>query len=637
MNLLSVDAISKSYGIRVLFENVSFGIEEGQKVALVARNGAGKSTLLRIITGKDTPDTGKVTIRKDIKVGYLDQDPDFPANVSIQEAIFSSDTPVINAIKEYELAVELSQHNHDDVNALKLEKAIAQMDSLKAWDYEVKIKEVLSKLDIHHLNQNIDSLSGGQRKRVALAKLIIDEPQLIIMDEPTNHLDLDMIEWMEGYLQRSDISLLLVTHDRYFLDRVCTEIIELDNQTLYRYKGNYSYFIEKKAEREFNESREIDKARNLMRKELEWIRKMPKARGTKSKSRVSAFYDLKEKASQKTSEQDLQLNVKMSRIGGKILELKKLNKNYGDKVILKGFDYTFRNGERIGIVGKNGIGKSTFLNIIAGIEKVDSGKVNVGETIVFGYYSQKGINLKEDKRVIEIVKDIGEFIPMGDGSKLSASQLLTLFQFPPEMQYTYVSKLSGGEKKRLYLMTILMKNPNFLILDEPTNDLDLLTLNTLEDFLVNFQGCIIIVSHDRYFMDKLVDQLFIFEGDGIIKGFTGNYSDYREMEREQLKEQQKKDKNYSAENTKVIIESVKQETIPSAAKAKLTYKEKFEFDQIEKELPLLEAKKDKINQELNSGINDHQKITELSEELANISNEIDTKTMRWLELSEKSN
>lgn len=629
MNLLSVDSISKSYGIRVLFNNVSFGIEEGQKVALVARNGAGKSTLLRIITGKDTPDSGKVTLRNDIKVGYLDQDPDFPSNVSIQQAIFSSNTPAINAIKEYELAVERSQENHNDENALRLEKAIAKMDLLKAWDYEVKIKEVLSKLDIHHLNQNIDSLSGGQRKRVALAKLIIDEPQLIIMDEPTNHLDLDMIEWMEGYLQRSDISLLLVTHDRYFLDRVCTEIVELDNQTLYRYKGNYSYFIEKKAEREFNESREIDKARNLMRKELEWIRKMPKARGTKSKSRISAFYDLKEKASQKTTEQELQLNVKMSRIGGKILELKKLYKNYGDKVILKGFDYTFRNGERIGIVGKNGIGKSTFLNILAGIEQADSGKVNVGETIVFGYYSQKGMHLKEDKRVIEVVKDIGEFIPMGDGSKLSASQLLTLFQFPPEMQYTYVSKLSGGEKKRLYLMTVLMKNPNFLILDEPTNDLDLLTLNTLEDFLVNFQGCIIIVSHDRYFMDKLVDQLFIFEGDGLIKGFTGNYSDYREMEREQQKE---------AKEGKKDTEKVQktEHTTPDTPKAKLSFKEKFELEQIEKELPQLEKQKEDLNNLLNSGISDHQKITEIADILAKVSEEIDVKTLRWLELSEKT-
>jgi ATP-binding cassette subfamily F protein uup len=629
MNLLSVDSISKSYGIRVLFENVSFGIEEGQKVALVARNGAGKSTLLNIITGKDTPDKGKIVINKNIKIGYLEQDPYFPSNVSIQKAIFSSNTPTINAIKEYELAVELSQNNHSEENSLRLEKAIAQMDLLKAWDYEVKIKEVLSKLDIHHLNQNIESLSGGQRKRVALAKLIIDEPQLIIMDEPTNHLDLDMIEWMEGYLQRSDISLLLVTHDRYFLDRVCNEIIELDNQTLYRYKGNYSYFIEKKAEREFNESREIDKARNLMRKELEWIRKMPKARGTKSKSRINAFYDLKEKATKKTHEQELQLNVKMSRIGGKILELKKLYKSYGDKVILKGFDYTFRNGERIGIVGKNGIGKSTFLNILAGIEQPDSGKVNIGETIVLGYYSQKGMQLKDDKRVIEVVKDIGEYIPMGDGSKLSASQLLSLFQFPSEMQYTFVSKLSGGEKKRLYLMTVLMKNPNFLILDEPTNDLDLLTLNTLEDFLLNFKGCVIIVSHDRYFMDKLVDQLFIFEGDGVIKGFTGNYSDYRELERElQLEAKEEKSGNEKLQNEKTL-------SIAASPKNKLSFKEKFELEQIEKELPQLELLKEELTQQLNSGISDHTKIKEIAEQLAKVTEEIDVKTMRWLELSEK--
>lgn len=629
MNLLSVDSISKSYGIRVLFENVSFGIEEGQKVALVARNGAGKSTLLNIITGKDTPDKGKIVINKNIKIGYLEQDPYFPSNVSIQKAIFSSNTPTINAIKEYELAVELSQNNHSEENSLRLEKAITQMDLIKAWDYEVKIKEVLSKLDIHHLNQNIESLSGGQRKRVALAKLIIDEPQLIIMDEPTNHLDLDMIEWMEGYLQRSDISLLLVTHDRYFLDRVCNEIIELDNQTLYRYKGNYSYFIEKKAEREFNESREIDKARNLMRKELEWIRKMPKARGTKSKSRINAFYDLKEKATKKTQEQELHLNVKMSRIGGKILELKKLYKSYGNKVILKGFDYTFRNGERIGIVGKNGIGKSTFLNILAGIEQPDSGKVNIGETIVLGYYSQKGMQLKDDKRVIEVVKDIGEYIPMGDGSKLSASQLLSLFQFPPEMQYTFVSKLSGGEKKRLYLMTVLMKNPNFLILDEPTNDLDLLTLNTLEDFLLNFKGCVIIVSHDRYFMDKLVDQLFIFEGDGVIKGFTGNYSDYRELERElQLEAKEEKSGNEKLQNEKTL-------SVAASPKNKLSFKEKFELEQIEKELPQLELLKEELTQQLNSGISDHTKIKEIAEQLAKVTEEIDVKTMRWLELSEK--
>jgi ATP-binding cassette subfamily F protein uup len=629
MNLLSVDSISKSYGIRVLFENVSFGIEEGQKVALVARNGAGKSTLLNIITGKDTPDKGKIVINKNIKIGYLEQDPYFPSNVSIQKAIFSSNTPTINAIKEYELAVELSQNNHSEENSLRLEKAITQMDLIKAWDYEVKIKEVLSKLDIHHLNQNIESLSGGQRKRVALAKLIIDEPQLIIMDEPTNHLDLDMIEWMEGYLQRSDISLLLVTHDRYFLDRVCNEIIELDNQTLYRYKGNYSYFIVKKAEREFNESREIDKARNLMRKELEWIRKMPKARGTKSKSRINAFYDLKEKATKKTQEQELHLNVKMSRIGGKILELKKLYKSYGNKVILKGFDYTFRNGERIGIVGKNGIGKSTFLNILAGIEQPDSGKVNIGETIVLGYYSQKGMQLKDDKRVIEVVKDIGEYIPMGDGSKLSASQLLSLFQFPPEMQYTFVSKLSGGEKKRLYLMTVLMKNPNFLILDEPTNDLDLLTLNTLEDFLLNFKGCVIIVSHDRYFMDKLVDQLFIFEVDGVIKGFTGNYSDYRELERElQLEAKEEKSGNEKLQNEKTL-------SVAASPKNKLSFKEKFELEQIEKELPQLELLKEELTQQLNSGISDHTKIKEIAEQLAKVTEEIDVKTMRWLELSEK--
>jgi ATP-binding cassette subfamily F protein uup len=480
----------------------------------------------------------------------------------------------------------------------------------------------------------VKKLSGGQKKRVALAKVLIEEPDLLIMDEPTNHLDVDMIEWLEEYLENKDLSLLLVTHDRYFLDNVCNKIIELDQQTLYTYQGNYSYFLEKKSEREFNAAREIDKAKNLMRKELEWIRRMPKARGTKSKSRIDAFYDLKDKATDKKQHADLELNVKMSRIGGKVIEMKKVYKAYDDLKILKGFDYTFKTGERIGIVGKNGIGKSTFLNLISGKEQPDSGKINVGETIVFGYYSQAGIELKEDKRVIEVVKEnIAEVISLADGSKVSASQFLTLFQFPPEMQYTFVSKLSGGERRRLFLLTVLVKNPNFLILDEPTNDLDLLTLQTLEEFLMNFKGCLVIVSHDRYFMDKLVDHLFVFEGDGEVKDFSGNYQDWRAKVMADEQELKKKEKQLTAEKNTENIAAAEADTQKNKIKKK-SFKEKFEFEQLQHVIAALETEKVQLSEQLSSGAGTHAEIAKWSERIGQIVEELNEKELRWLMLSE---
>jgi ATP-binding cassette subfamily F protein uup len=627
MNILSVENLSKSYGVKKLFEGISFGLDQGQKVALIARNGTGKSTLLRILTGKDIADSGKVVFRNGISIGFLDQDPSFDPKQTVIEAAFNSTNPTLAAIKDYEYYMEQIELHPTDENSLKLQDAMERMDDQNAWDYESKIKQILSQLKIHNLSQQVSTLSGGQLKRLALSKVLIDNPDLIIMDEPTNHLDLEMIEWLEEYLSAQDVTLLLVTHDRYFLDRICTEILELDNGQMYRYKGNYSYFVEKKAEREFNEGRETDKAKNLMRKELEWIRRMPKARGTKSKSRVDAFYDLEEKASGKKQAREMQLNVKMSRIGGKVIEMTKVYKSFGDLKILKGFDYTFKTGERIGIVGPNGVGKSTFLNIILGLEPPDSGKVNTGETIVYGHYSQQGLLLKEDKRVMEVVKDIADVIPLSDGSKVSASQLLQLFQFPPDIQYTYVSKLSGGEKRRLYLLTVLMKNPNFLILDEPTNDLDLLTLGILEDFLANFGGCLVIVSHDRYFMDKLVDHLFIFEGDGVITDFNGNYHEYREKQFEKEREgrQQKatvvKEKPIAPPKTEV--------------KNKLSYKEKLEYEGLEKELAALEVERAELSKKLESSIEDIQELTLCTKRMGEVMKLIDEKSFRWLDLSEK--
>jgi len=621
MHYVSAEGITKSFGAEPLFENISFHISEGDKIALVARNGFGKSTLLKILAGKDTVDEGEVWINKDVTVALFEQEPRFEENKTILENIFHISHPIIAAIKEYENAVEL---NDDKAVATSLIK----MDELNAWEFESNVKQILGKLNIHHLQSVIKELSGGQRKRIALARTLIDigfehKHSLLIMDEPTNHLDIEMVEWLEHYLSQQHVTLLLVTHDRYFLDNVCEEIWEIDNAKLYIYKGDYENYLEKKAARIENEQANIDKAKNLYRRELEWMRKQPRARTTKSKSRIDAFAETEQKAKQKIVDAQLQLQIKMSRLGGKIAEMKKVYKVYDDKIILKGFDYTFNKGERIGIIGKNGVGKSTFINILQGIDQPDSGKINVGDTIVFGNFSQQGLVFKEDVRVIEYVKTFAENFPLAKGGSLSAAQFLELFLFPPEKQYTFLSSLSGGEKKRLQLLTILFRNPNFLILDEPTNDLDLPTLSVLENFLTDFPGCVVIVSHDRYFMDKLVDHLFVFEGDGVIRDFPGNYTQYRLEEKAndsaQVKEEKKKNEDVNRQ--------------PAPVNRKMSYKEKREFEQLEKEIPELEAERNNLTEKLSRNI-PYEEITLVSERLLLINSMLGEKEMRWLELSE---
>ncbi|ULQ57323.1 ABC-F family ATP-binding cassette domain-containing protein [Flavihumibacter rivuli] len=627
MHYVSVEGLGKSYGIKPLFENISFHIEEGDKIALIARNGSGKSTLLKILAGKENPDQGKVWINKDVTVALFDQEPEFVNEWSVLDNIFHHDHPILNAIKAYEAATE-----SEDAQALS--DAIVRMDEVGGWDFDAKVKQILGKLNIHHLQQTVGTLSGGQKKRVALARTLIDigfehKHTLLIMDEPTNHLDVQTVEWLEHYLNQENVTLLLVTHDRYFLDAVCEEIWELDGNDLYIYKGDYENYMEKKAARIEQQASSIDKARNLYRKELEWMRKQPKARTTKSKSRIDNFYEVESRAKQRMEEQQLQLQMKMNRLGGKVIELKKLYKQFGDKIILKGFDYTFKKGERIGIVGKNGVGKSTFLNILQGIEQPDSGKVNLGETLVFGYYSQQGLQLKEDMRVIEYVKTFAESFPLAGGGSLSASQFLQLFLFSPDQQYSYVSKLSGGEKKRLLLLTMLFRNPNFLILDEPTNDLDLPTLAVLENFLADFPGCLVIVSHDRYFMDRLVDHLFVFEGDGMIRDFPGNYSLYRIWQKEQEAKQ-------AAQPSTASLKTETPSTTPAEqpTKRKLSYKEKREFEQLEKDLAALEKEKLEVSEAMGTGNLPFDKLQELANRAGEISRLLEEKEMRWLELSE---
>ncbi len=632
MNYLSVESVSKSFGPKILFDKISFGLNKGQRIGLIAKNGAGKSTLLKIIMGREIPDEGNVTFRKDISVIYLDQNPLFDEESTVIEAIYNTNNPSLNAVRDYETALLEFENNYNEGTSAQLEECTAIMDKLEAWSMEAKIHEVLQRLKIAFLDKKIGVLSGGQKKRVALAKVLIDEPDLVILDEPTNHLDVEMIEWLENYLISRDLTLLLVSHDRYFLDSVCSEIIEIDAAKIFHYRGNFQYFVEKKAEREDMENAEVDKAKNLYRRELEWVRKMPRARGTKSKSRVDAFYDVKDKAFSKKVEEKLELSVKMTRLGGKILELIKIKKSYGDFKILDNFSYTFKKGEKIGIIGKNGVGKTTLLNMIMGKEKVDGGKIQTGETIVFGYYSQDGLTLNEDKRVIEVVKDIADFIPLADGSKLTASQLLQKFQFNPDVQYNFVSKLSGGEKRRLYLMTILIKNPNFLILDEPTNDLDILTLSVLEDFLTSFQGCVLIVTHDRYFMDKMVDHLFVFEGSGIVRDFPGNYTEYRdkkEMEERLLKKGEAK-----IAVAEKIEEAKEDPTELIASKKKPSFKEKFEFEQLEKEIAELEVEKAKLTELLNAGSTNHEDMIKWAEQIGVLENQLDNKSFRWMELSD---
>jgi ATP-binding cassette subfamily F protein uup len=617
MHYVSAEGLTKSYGIKPLFQNISFNIEEGDKIALVARNGTGKSTLLRILAGKETTDSGKLWIHKDVTVALFEQEPSFIEEQTILDNIFHHDHPVINAIREYEDAM--------DAESEELGKAIVKMDELGAWDFDNKVHQIFGKLNIHHLHQQVSTLSGGQRKRVALARTLIDigfehKHVLLIMDEPTNHLDVDMVEWLEHYLSQEKVTLLLVTHDRYFLDAVSNEIWELDNSTMYVYKGDYENYLEKKAARNENELASIDKAKNIYRKELEWIRKQPKARTTKSKSRIDAFVDVETRARKKVEDQHVKLEMNMSRLGGKVVEMKKVYKSYADKKILQGFDYTFKKGERIGVIGKNGAGKSTFLNIVQGIEEPDSGKINVGETVVFGNYSQSGLPVKEDVRVIEYVKNIAEHFPLASGGTLSASQFLNLFLFPPDQQYTYISRLSGGEKRRLHLLSILFRNPNFLILDEPTNDLDLPTLGVLENFLSDFQGCLLIVSHDRYFMDRLVDHLFVFEGDGDIRDFPGNYSDYRSsLKQEETAEE--KPKIVSSKNT-------------AREKRKFSFNEKREWETLQKDIKTLEAEKHKLSDQINTATLPYDDLMKISQRIAEINELLDQKEMRWLELSE---
>lgn len=623
MHYVSVEGLTKSYGIKPLFEKISFHIEEGDKIALIARNGSGKSTLLRILSGAETPDEGSVWINKEVTVALFEQEPEFHEGWSVLDNIFHHNHPVINAIKEYEALSETSDPE-------KLSAAIIKMDEMGAWDFDAKVKQILGKLNIHQLNQPVGTLSGGQRKRVALAKTLIDigfehKHVLLIMDEPTNHLDVEMVEWLEHYLSAQHITLLLVTHDRYFLDAVSEEIWELDRSDLFVYKGDYENYIEKKAARQESDAASIDKARNTYRKELEWMRKQPKARTTKSKSRQDNFYEVEARAKQRIEDQQLQLQVKMSRLGGKVIELKKVYKSYGEKAILKGFDYTFKKGERAGVVGKNGVGKSTFINILQGLEEADSGKINIGETVIFGNYSQGGLVIKEDMRVIEFVKNIAESFPLASGGSLSAAQFLQLFLFPPEQQYTYISSLSGGEKRRLHLLSILFRNPNFLILDEPTNDLDLPTLAVLENFLSEFQGCLLIVSHDRYFMDRLVDHLFVFDGDGVVRDFPGNYSQYRLDKKE---EEQKEAAPKTAE-PKQDKSAVKPEE-----KKRLSYKEKREFETLEKEIAALGKEKETVNEKLNSGSVPFDELQQLSMRIGEITALLDEKELRWLELSE---
>lgn len=627
MHYVSAEGISKSFGVKPLFQKITFHISEGDKIALVAKNGSGKSTLLKILSGNDQPDEGTVWIHKDVTVALFEQEPKFNEELSVVDNIFHYKHPVAEALRDYERILD-----SEEKDPVALSEALAKIDELNAWDFEAKVKQILGKLNIHHLDQSVKTLSGGQRKRVALAQTLIDigfehKHVLLIMDEPTNHLDVEMVEWLEHYLNQENVTLLMVTHDRYFLDAVCDEIWELDGSTLYEYKGDYENYIEKKAARIESQQASIDKAKNEYRKELEWMRKQPKARSTKARSRIDNFYDVESRAKQRIEDSKVELQMKMNRLGGKIAELKKVYKSFGDKTILKGFDYTFKKGDRIGVVGKNGAGKSTFLQMLQGLEPADSGKINIGDTVIFGNFSQQGLEIKKDMRVIEYVKNIAESFPLAGGGTLTAAQFLQLFLFPPEQQYTYLSKLSGGEKKRLQLLSILFRNPNFLILDEPTNDLDLPTLSVLEEFLSEFQGCLLIVSHDRYFMDRLVDHLFVFEGDGIVRDFPGNYTLYRiaQKEEEQRKKQQEQTIQASATNTG---------TEKPKDKKKLSFNEKREFEQLGKDIPALEKEKAAITEKMSLGNLPYEELETLSTRITEITQLLEDKEMRWLELSE---
>lgn len=639
INYLQIENLTKSFGDQLLFENIAFGIADNQRIALIAKNGTGKTILLNIITGKEDYNHGTISFKRDLRVSYLEQSPDFPKELSVIDACLQSDNEVVRTIADYEHS--MLSGNHDDLSDI-----MSRMDHFNAWDYESRIKQVLGKLKITNFDQKIGELSGGQLKRVALANVLIGEPDLLILDEPTNHLDLEMVEWLEDFLKRSSMALLMVTHDRYFLDRVCTNIIEIDQHKLFQYSGNYSYYLEKREERLDAFGAETERTVNLYRKELEWMRRQPQARATKAKSRIDRFQDIEERAKLRFNNDKVQLDVKASYLGSKIFEAKYISKAYGDYRILDQFYYNFSRYEKMGIIGKNGTGKTTFLKMLLGEVKPDSGSFDVGETVVFGYYSQDGLAFDEQMKVIDVVRDIAEEVNLGNGKKMSASQFLLHFLFTPETQYNYVYKLSGGEKRRLHLCTVLMRNPNFLVLDEPTNDLDIVTLNILEEYLQSFKGCVIVVSHDRYFMDKVVDHILVFKGDAEIKDFPGNYSDFRDWEF--LSEERKTtvETHYSASQKSTPIASQKSSPIASGSspiasekqsetpKRKMSFKEKQEFESLEKEIRLLESEKIKIETALSSGELSNEEIMIASKRFAELNGLIDDKTMRWLELSE---
>jgi len=622
MNYLSVDSVSRSYGEKQLFSDLSFGLAKGQKMALIARNGTGKTSLLRIIAGLEQPEGGSVTLRNGIRIGYLAQQPDLDDSLYVQEAIYDPKAPKVLALRAYEECVK------NEAGEKEMQAALDEMERLKAWDYETLAQQVLSKLHINDLKQKVATLSGGQKKRLALARMLIDAPDLLILDEPTNHLDIETTEWLEDYLANANLALFMVTHDRYFLDRVCDSILELERGVLQKYPGNFSFYLEKKAERQQQQLAEVDKAKNLMGKELEWLRRQPKARGTKSKARIDAFDAIADKASKRILEDQVTLEVKTERLGGKILEMHHLKKAFGDLQILEDFSYKFKRGERVGIIGKNGVGKSTFIRMILGEEPYDGGKIVHGETVKFGYYSQDGLTFDEDKRVLEVVRDVADVLPLNKGKKITAIQLLERFLFPKHMHFQQIRKLSGGEQRRLYLLIILMDNPNFLILDEPTNDLDIVTLGILEDFLSDFGGCLIIISHDRFFMDKLVEHLFIFKGEGQIKDFPGNYAQYQIY-----KEQEKESKQVkAAQQKKEKSSEVNEERYTN----RLSYQEKREFGKLEKEMSALEKEKIEYTEKLTAAASDHQKIQEYSAKLTKIVQQLEEKEMRWFELAERN-
>lgn len=625
-NLVTVENLSKSFGEKTLFEGLSFGINKGQKIALVAKNGTGKSTLLSVIMGKELADGGNISFRNDLHYIYLEQNPYLNEDMSVMEVVFTSDNPTMVAVRTYEEALQRATKSHNSKTEQELSDAIAEMDRFGAWDYEARAKEILSKLNIVDLEQRVGTLSGGERKKVALSKVLIEQCDLLILDEPTNHLDVVMIEWLEEFLSRQNLTLLVVTHDRYFINNVCTDVYDLDRGKINKYKGDYNYFVEKKEEQENNLRQEIEKAKNLYKKELEWMRRMPQARSTKAKARIDAFYDIKDKASQRMDTKQTELSIKTQRIGGKVLELNHISKSFGDKKLVDDFTYVFKKGEKIGIVGGNGVGKSTFLNIITENLRPDSGSISTGQTIQYGYYTQNGLEEKDSLRVIDIIKEVAENIRMDNGTELSASLFLTYFGFTAEMQYNYYANLSGGERRRLYLLKTLISNPNFLILDEPTNDLDIYNLTILENFLSQYKGCLLIVSHDRSFMDNLVDHIFVFEGEGKIRDYHSNYSDYMEMKKQEEKQEIQKSKS---------LNSKPQEIKPKLDKPrKLSYKEQKEFELIEDILPKLEKEKQEITDKLCKGSISNDELNKLSIRIKEVMDEIEEKEIRWIELSE---